>query len=353
MAPRLTVDLEKIAHNTRFIHTIAKQYQVSFCGVSKGFWGCPNVARVMLAEGAESIAESRLTNISRLRQGGITCPIWLLRLPALSEAEQVVTLADISLNSEPAVIAALSSQAIKQKKRHKVVLMVELGDLREGILPQDLPEVVATTLACPGVELAGLGTNLTCLGGVIPTRKNLGQLCHYAKQIEQEFSIKLQYISGGHSSSLPLLLSGKLPEKINHLRLGEALFLGKETVAGTAIEGMYQDCLQITAELIEIKRKPSLPTGEIGMDSFGNTPVFEDKGEQLRAIANIGRADVDITGIAPLDPQVKIIGASSDHLLLDLTAATEKYTVGSIIHFSVKYPALLIGMKGEWGRIHH
>lgn len=347
MTPQLTVALDKITHNTRFIHDITTQYGVGFCGVSKGFWGCPGVARAMLAGGAESIAESRLANISRLRQGGITCPIWLLRLPALSEVEQVVALADISLNSEPAVIAALSSQAIKQQKRHKVVLMVELGDLREGILPQDLSEVVAATLASPGVELAGLGTNLTCLGGVIPTKENLGRLCLYAEQIEQEFGITLQYISGGHSSSLPLLLQGELPAKINHLRLGEALFLGKETVQGTAIKGMHQDCLQITAELIEVKRKPSLPIGEIGMDSFGNTPIFEDRGERFRAIANLGRADVDITGIKPLDPKIEIIGASSDHLILDIDDTTERYTVGSLVHFSVKYPALLIGTKGE------
>lgn len=303
------------------------------------------MAKAMLAGGVKTIAESRLENIARLRAGDIHAPLWLLRIPALSEVEQVVALADVSLNSEPAVIKALSSAAVTQKKRHKVVIMVELGDLREGVLPHNLFEIITVALNAPGIELIGIGTNLSCFGGVIPTNKNLGELCQYAQQIEEKFGLNLPYISGGNSSSLPLLLQGKLPQKINHLRLGESIFLGKETAYGTAIDGMYQDCFTLTAELIEIKKKPSLPTGDIGRDSFGKIPRFEDKGERIRAIANIGKADIDIAGITPIEQGIDIIGASSDHLLLDITNAPKDYRIGEQLHFKMDYAALLLAMK--------
>ncbi len=349
MAAELTVSCDKITHNSRQLCAAAARYGVAVSGVSKGAWGEPDVAAAMLAGGAESIAESRLENIARLRQGGITCPLWLLRIPALSEADDVVAMADISLNSEPAVIRALSAAAARRKKRHKIVLMVELGDLREGVLPRDLSAVITTVYNSPGVELVGLGTNLGCFGGVMPTPDNLGRLCACARQVAEEFGLSLHYISGGNSSSLPLLLKGELPAAINHLRLGEAILLGRETAYGTALDGLWQDCFILAAELVEIKRKPSLPAGEIGRDSFGNVPVFVDKGERIRAIAAIGRGDVDIAGLVPLEEGVDIIGGSSDHLLLDLTDIPEKYRVGDRVRFSMNYSALLRAMRPGGG----
>ncbi len=345
MAAQLSVSLDKIVHNTRQLCAAADRYGVAISGVSKGTWGCPDVAAAMLAGGVSGIAESRLENIARLREGGITCPLWLLRIPALSEADDVVAMADISLNSEPAVIAALSAAAVRQGKRHGIVLMVELGDLREGVLPGDLSAVITAMDNAPGVELVGLGTNLSCFGGVIPTPYNLGRLCAYAQQVAEQSGCSLRYISGGNSSSLPLLLKGELPAAINHLRLGESILLGRETVHGTALDGLYQDCFILTVELIEIKRKPSLPAGEIGLDSFGNVPVFTDRGERMRAIANIGRADMDITGLVPLEKEIAVIGGSSDHLLLDITDIEEKYKVGDSVRFAIGYSALLQAMR--------
>ena len=45
--------------------------------------------------------------------------------------------------------------------------------------------------------------------------------------------------------------------------------------------GNRQDTVKLVAEVIELKRKPSMPIGKIGKDAFGNTPVFEDKGIRL------------------------------------------------------------------------
>ncbi len=338
----LTISLDKITHNTRQLNQLCEQQGIAVSGVTKGVWGDPAVARAMLAGGIKMLAESRLKNISRLRAAGIDCPLWLLRIPALSEVEHVVSLADLSLNSEFAVIAALSEAAVQKNKRHAIILMVELGDLREGILPRDLPDIVARILKLPGIQLMGLGTNLSCYGGIIPTPDNLGQLVSCAEEIEAQFAIQLRYISGGNSSSLPLLVTGEIPARINHLRLGEAILLGRETIKRQPLDDTWQDAFLIEAEIIEQKKKASVPSGKIGEDAFGNIPQFQDKGEQIRAIVNLGRADTDITGITPVAADISIIGASSDHLIVTGDSAPEtRLAVGKKLSFSMNYAALL------------
>ena len=84
-----------------------------------------------------------------------------------SEVERVVEFADVSLNTEISVIRLLADQVTKRGKTHRVILMIELGDLREGILPSDLEPVVKETLGMQGVKLAGVGTNLACFGGEV------------------------------------------------------------------------------------------------------------------------------------------------------------------------------------------
>ncbi len=343
----LTISLGKITHNARQLNELCEQRGIEISGVTKGVWGDPIVAGAIIDGGIKMLAESRLENISRLRTAGIDCPLWLLRIPALSEVKQVVALADLSLNSELSVIAALSEAALSCNKKHAIILMVDLGDLREGILPEDLFDSVARILEFQGVQLMGLGTNLSCYGGVIPTATNLGQLVTYAEQVEARFAMKLRYISGGNSSSLPLLLAGDMPSRINHLRLGESILFGRETVKRNALDGTYQDAFLFEAEIIERKKKGSVPLGKIGEDAFGTIPRFQDRGERVRAIVNLGRADTEIAGIVPVAPGVEILGASSDHLILDVTTASEtQCAVGEKLCFSMNYAALLRAMPG-------
>lgn len=343
-SPSITISLQKITHNAAKLCRLCAEHGVGITGVSKGVWGNPDIAQAMLDGGVESIAESRLGNISRLRAAGINCPLWLLRLPALSEVDQVVTSVDLSLNSELSVISALSDAALQQEKKHAIILMVDLGDLREGILPEELLSTVKKILSFSGVELMGLGTNLSCYGGVVPTAENLGRLVLCAEKVEAQFGFELQYLSGGNSSSLPLLLAGKMPARINHLRLGESILLGRETITRSAFEGTCQDAFLLEAEIIEKKKKGSVPMGKIGEDAFGNTPVFIEKGEMMRVIVNLGRGDVNIDGIQPIEPNVQILGASSDHLLLDVTTAETTLAVGDRLQFSMNYSALLAAM---------
>lgn len=210
--PEIQVDIQKIRENTKTLVDFCRSSGISVTGVTKVTCGMPMVAQAMLDGGVASIGESRIENIRRLRSSGINAPVMMLRIPPLSRVEEIVTSVDISLNSELSVIRSLSDAAEKKGKIHKVILMVDLGDLREGIWPTDLLDVAREVIELPGVELTGLGTNLTCFGGVLPSRKNMGELVGYAEKIEEAFGIELKIISGGNSSSLPLLMEGECPK---------------------------------------------------------------------------------------------------------------------------------------------
>src|SRR6185312_7176188 len=202
-----------------------------------------------------------------------------------------------------AIIRELSRIAERMGKLHDIMLMVDLGDLREGIWPSDLLPTVETVVGLKGVRLAGIGTNLTCFGAIVPTEENLGQLVAHAYKVERMTGMALDWVSGGNSSSLPLLLEGKLPAGINNLRIGEAILQGGlETFRDEPWRELEFDACRLTGELIEVKLKPSLPIGVSSYDAFGSQPVFVDEGDRLRAIANIGREDVLIEGLMPINP---------------------------------------------------
>jgi len=344
MYPKVVVDLKKIVTNTRIVADICKEKSVDIMGVTKVFCGDPQVAEAEMKGGIKYFADSRLENLMKLKE--LDLPKILLRLPMISQADDVVHYADISLNSEIKTIEALNIAAMAKKKIHKIILMIDLGDLREGILPAQFDETVDAIMKMDNIMLHGIGVNLTCYGGVIPSEKNLGQLTDFAKIIKDKYNHHLEIVSGGNSSSFYLVPQNRLPEGINNLRMGEILVLGRETAYGELVEGMYDDAFILEAEVVELKEKDSVPTGEIGMDAFGNKPTFVDKGRRMRAILAVGVQDVKPDQLIPLDDRIDYLGASSDHMMWDVTDAD--YKVGDIVSFKLEYGALLSLFTSEY-----
>lgn len=345
--PCVKLDLNKIEHNAEQLVNLCSDNGIEVMAVTKGVCGRADVARTFIKGGARKLGDSRIQNIISLKQSGIDTPIFLLRIPMLSEVTDVTQWADGSLNSEMEVITALSKAAQSFGKSHKVILMVDVGDLREGILPDNVIDTVGDIITLPGIEFEGIGTNLGCYGGIMASYENMKVLVDLAEDIEKEYGIKVKTLSGGNSSTLSLLERGGLPSGINQFRLGEGILLGDDPSTSRPLPGNYQDAVILRAEVIELKTKPSHPIGEIGLDAFGNTPVFEDKGPMQRAIAALGKQDCRIEGLTPLDKSVQILGASSDHLLLDVTKSSN-IKVGSIIEFNLSYGALISLMTSRY-----
>lgn len=344
--PALIMDKNKIKHNTKVLFELAGKHGIKVAGVTKVACAWSELAEAMLEGGAYALADSRIENLIKLKDFNV--PKLLLRIPMLSQAEEVVRYADISLNSELTVIAALDAAARAQNKMHQIILMVDLGDLREGVWYEKAVALTGEIVKLANIKLIGIGTNLTCYGGVIPSTENLGNLVTIAEEIEEKYSIKLDIISGGNSSSIHLLLKNQMPFRVNQIRLGEAIVLGTESAYGERIENTYGDAFTFAAEIVELKEKPSVPIGEIGMDAFGGKPVFEDKGLIIRAIVAAGRQDTKHEGLTPRDKGIAILGASSDHMILDVTNAEKTYKIGDIVEFDVSYGALLAASTAEY-----
>lgn len=348
--PRINIYPKRIEENARAITDLARQNNIGIYSVTKATCANIEVAKAMLAGGVEGLADSRLLNLMKLRSHfGADLPLLLLRLPMLSEAEGVVRIADLSLNSEMVTIEALSKAATEQGKEHGIVLMVDLGDLREGLWPDKIIATGQKIDRLAGAYLHGLGTNLTCYGGILPTTENLQKLIDLATELEERLGRKLAWISGGNSSSLHLIEKGQVPKGINNLRIGETMLLGNDTALNCPFPGTRADAFIFQAELIEIQEKPSVPIGVVGRDAFGRIPTRpEDRGIRLRGILAAGEQDIYPGGLIPLEEGVEIVGASSDHLLVDLTNCRQELKIGAPLSFTVAYGSLLRAMTSPF-----
>jgi predicted amino acid racemase len=346
MYPRLLIDIQKLRTNAETILKLAKENGITSCFlVTKVLAGYVPAVEMLAKCGFTHLADSRIQNLKKFAH--IPLPKVMLRLPMISEAAQVVRYSDISLNSELLTVAALNDQALRQNKVHQIILMFDLGDLREGLFYQDAYlETVDIISKMAGIRLIGIGTNLTCYGGIIPTPKNLSTLLDIKNRINKELGITLNLVSGGNSSTISLLQNHSLPKGINNLRIGEAIMLGRETAYGNPIPGTYNDAFVLEAELIETKTKPSYPIGIMGMNSFGEIPKIDDLGMMKRGILAIGKQDVATENLFPVEENVKVLGGSSDHLLVNIEKS--QALLGTRLRFLVNYPGLLQLMTSEY-----
>lgn len=335
MYPQLTIDHAKIGKNVRRLIELCKGYGIEITGVTKVFEGDPLIVSTYLKNGLKKIGDSRIINLKKLKN--FDCEKWLIRMPCISEAQDTVTYADVSLNSETVTLKALEDACLKLGKTHKIVLMYDLGDIREGYIDRDEIRAAADFVKrSPVLKLMGVGTNLTCFSFIQPDTEKLELLLDVAKDIGAE-----TYISGGNSATLDLMLRGGIPKGVNLLRLGESLLFGRERAKYTYLEGTCNDAFILDAEIIELKEKPSVPWGTVGKDSYGRTPVFKDYGIRKKAICALGKQDADIQTMWPLDPDINILGASSDHLMVDITESRKNYKVGDVISLRLGYFSLM------------
>ena len=342
--PRVEISLSQIRENTKKLSELYMQKGISLMGVTKAVLGEPSIAKAMIQGGVKFIADSRIENIQKMKSAGISIQFVLLRT-CLSQAESIVKNADISLNTEIETLKKLSYHAKGQNKIHQVIIMVELGDLREGILPCDLPQLVRKSLSLPHIKIIGIGCNLACYGGIKPDDKNMRELSELVDLIEKEFQIDLEIISGGNSANFEWFKSSQDVGRVNNLRLGESILLGCETVGRKVIPGLHTGAFQLIAEVIESKRKASVPLGEICQDAFGNVPGFLDRGDHQRVIIALGRQDVQVSNLKS-NNKLKMIGSSSDHIILD--GENHNLEVGDEIRFSLDYSGLLATMTSPF-----
>jgi predicted amino acid racemase len=338
--PKLTLYLDRIAGNASKVAEFCASAGVVVAAVPKGVCSDPRVTRAMLAGGCTSLADSRVQNLARLKQEFPDVPRTLLRIPMKSELEEVLRCADASLVSMTESIEALEARCRQLDTAHEAVLMFDLGDRREGINLDEMGSFVKILRKTPRVKLQGVGVNFGCFAGALPSAAALLRLCEAREALENELGYEIPLCSGGSTSSLILLERWLLPAGVNQLRVGEAILLGQDVTWQRVIPWLRQDTVCLEAEVVETRFKPSLPEGDIGRDAFGKRRTFEDKGRRRRVIVAVGRQDVPIDDLVPLDPGLEVLGGSSDHTVL-VADAEEIPRWGSVLRFSVNYAAML------------
>jgi len=275
-----------------------------------------------------------------------------IKPPSKLNIEKIIKFADVSFNTEIYTIKLLSEEAKRQNKTHKIIIMIEMGDLREGVLGEELMSFYEQIFSLPNIKISGIGTNLNCLSGVMPTQDKLIQLSLYKQLIEAKFNVKIPWVSGGTSVAVPLMLKNARPMAVNHFRVGEAIFFGKDLFTNETIEGMHNDVFKLYAEIIEITEKPNIPSGELGENVAGNTFEIDSNVDlsqtSLRAILDIGLLDMQPQYLKSTDNSITIIDSSSDMTVIDISNSEKKYRVGDLVSFDLQYMGALYLLNSDY-----
>lgn len=347
----ITLNTEKLKENFDQLQGLFQAHEIQWAVVAKLLCGNELYLNELLKLNPDQVCDSRVSNLRALKKINPKVQTIYIKPPPKGSIAEIVTYADVSFNTELQTIEMLSKEAQKQNKIHHIVIMVELGELREGVLREDLIEFYQSVFQLPHIKIIGLGTNLTCMYGVLPSNDKLIQLSLYKQLIELKFSRQIKYISGGASVTIPLILDQTLPKSVNHFRIGETLFLGTNAYDQTHYPTLNQNVFKLYAEVIELTEKPMMPQGELGLNLNGEKPTLDPAWQgstNFRAIIDLGLLDIELEHITPVDSNMSLVGASSDMIVLDLQDNPKEIKVGDLIAFQMDYMGILRIMNSEY-----
>ncbi|MDA3952648.1 MAG: alanine/ornithine racemase family PLP-dependent enzyme [Bacteroidales bacterium] len=347
----IVLNKEKLAHNFTFLNKLFKKHKIEWAVVSKLLCGNKAYIKEVIDLGIKQICDSRVSNLKAIKEIDSNIETIYIKPPAKRSLKSIIKYADISINTEFTTIKLLNLEARKLNKTHKIMIMIEMGELREGVMWDDFIDFYESVFELSNIEVVGIGTNLSCLYGVLPNQDKLIQLSLYEQLIEAKFNKNIAYVSGGSSVTIPLIFQGLLPQSINHFRVGETLFLGTDVYNDSTIRNMEHNVFQLFAEIIELSEKPMIPSGEMGTNVEGNGYDFDDNDvgkSSYRAILDIGLLDVEEKHIQPKDNNIEIAGSSSDMIVLDIGKNPKNYKVGDLIEFSLDYMGTLSVLNSRY-----
>lgn len=347
----IVLNREKLVYNFTFLNKLFKKHKIEWAVVSKILCGNKAYIKEVIDLGIKQICDSRVSNLKVIKDIDPRVETIYIKPPAKRSLKNIIKYADISINTEFATIKLLNEEAKKANKTHKIMIMIEMGELREGVMWDEFIDFYESVFNLSNIEVVGIGTNLSCLYGVLPNQDKLIQLSLYEQLIEAKFNKNIPYVSGGSSVTIPLIFKGLLPRSVNHFRVGETLFLGTDVYNDSTIRNMEHNVFQLFAEIIELSEKPMVPSGEMGTNVEGNEYDFDDSDigkSSYRAILDIGLLDVEEKHIQPKDNDIEIAGSSSDMIVLDVGKNPKNYKVGDLIEFSLDYMGTLTVLNSKY-----
>lgn len=347
----ITLNREKLQSNYSYLSGLFRTNEIDWAIVTKMLCGNEDYLKEIIDLGIKEICDARISNLRKVKQINPEIETVYIKPPARRAIPDIIRYADASFNTEFETIKLLSEEAKKQDKLHKIIIMIELGDLREGVMGADLIDFYGSIFELPNIKVTGIGSNLNCLHGVMPSQDKLIQLSLYKQLIEAKFNRRIPWVTGGTSVVIPLIFTHQLPAGINHFRVGETLYFGADLVNDTVIEGMHNDVIKLYAEIIEITEKPKIPIGNMEANPSGDIYEIDesDYGKTShRAILDLGLLDISSDYLIPEDRNFEFVGASSDMLVIDLGDNDENYKVGDLLSFNLKYMGALSLLNSDY-----
>lgn len=347
----LRTNRDALRHNYAQLERRLAGHGIQYGLVVKLLCGNERLLQEVLDLGPREVMDARTGNLKAVRSLDPDVRTVYIKPPAPGNADEVVRWADASFNTEIDTLQALDDAAARQGVRHGVVVMVEMGDLREGVMRERLLEFVGRALRFENLKIEGLGTNFNCLNGTMPSEDKLWQLALFRELVELRYDVTLAWVSGGSSVALPMLFDGRVPPAVNHFRIGETLFFGRDLRDGTTFDGMRDDVFELEAEVIEVAEKPSEPSGPFGEDPFGDRRADApgDSTETARrAILDVGWLDIDPEFLTSADEGVEIIDVSSDMTVVDVGSRTAPTRVGDRLRFRLRYMGALKLLNSDY-----
>ncbi len=347
----LTLNRSSLRHNHQFLEGLFKNTASDWGVVTKLLCGHKGFIQEVLDLGIKEVHDSRVSNLRLIKRLAPEVQTVYIKPAPKRSIPAIIKYADVSLQTDIESLKLLSAEARKQGKTHKVIVMVEMGDLREGVMGERLVDFYEEAFELPMLDFIGLGTNLNCLHGVMPSQDKLIQLSLYKQIIELKFKRKIPWISGGTSVTIPLLMQKRIPPGVNHFRIGETLFFGADLFSDALIPGMRDDVFSLEAEIIELSEKPSLPTGELGFNPRGELLELDESKfgkSSYRAIIDIGVLDTDPKYLIMPGADMEVLGSSSDMIVIDLGLNPRGLKVGDTLEFALKYMGALSLMNSNY-----
>ncbi len=348
----VTLNKENLISNFNYLKKLFEENKTEWAIVSKLLCGSEEYLKILCELDINEICDSRISNLKLIKEINPNINTVYIKPPAKDNIEEVVRYADVSFNTEFSTIKWISEEAVKQGKTHKIIIMIELGDLREGVLGDDLTDFYKTVFELPNIEITGIGSNLNCLYGVLPSADKLLQLSLYKKLIEAQFNQRIPWVTGGTSVVIPLLFKKQIPADMNHFRIGETLYFGNNLITNEVIEGMNDDVFRLHSQIIEINEKPKVPVGVMEVNPSGEVFEIDESNygkSSYRALIDIGVLDISTTDfLIPQNKDIEIVGASSDMIVIDLGENKAGRKVGDILEFKLKYMGALRVFNSEY-----
>jgi YD repeat-containing protein len=237
----------------------------------------------------------------------------------------------------------------KKHSEHKMIIMIDMGDLRDGINYKNLSAIDEILKNIENELIIGIATNLGCFGGVIPDKEIMDRFSKIAEYVKSK-NKNIKIISGGNTTTLPLIENKEISNIINQFRVGEAILLGSDVTRNKKIDYLDQNTMFLEAELIEVQEKANEDNIKLGYDAFGRKKEKTDRKKRKRGIVYMGEIDIIPELTKPVEEDIEIIGSSSDQTVLDLSNSHHNYKTGDTIRFKLGYGSMVKAITSPFVR---